>query len=194
MSMTYLELVDHLLNKYGHAQCDYFLSEKCTSKNKKVTRTSEGLLCHHIDENICDDLSEPSQAASHSFEYQKAGRLVYCNYIEHLLLHIQIGKDRYWEKYAALETPSQLSYFLTSGVVYLCRDINELYDSQGCSTAWKNRCYQEIKENMSDYIFILKSLFLYLDEHYTGDDRAYYIGKKLKTLPMEKELLQRLIK
>ena len=51
MEMNYDDLVAYLLGKYGKAQYDYFLTDKCVSKNRKVTRTSEGLLCHHIDEN-----------------------------------------------------------------------------------------------------------------------------------------------
>lgn len=89
MEMNYDDLVAYLLGKYGKAQYDYFLTDKCVSKNRKVTRTSEGLLCHHIDENIHDDLSEPHYAIKSPFASQKADRLVYCNYIEHLLLQFK---------------------------------------------------------------------------------------------------------
>ena len=51
LKMTYDELVDYLLKKYGPAQYDYFCNESCKSKNSKVSRTNEGLYCHHIDEN-----------------------------------------------------------------------------------------------------------------------------------------------
>ena len=39
------------IQEYGKAKGDYFLTETCASKNKKITRTSEGLYCHHIDED-----------------------------------------------------------------------------------------------------------------------------------------------
>ena len=81
MEMNYDDLVAYLLGKYGKAQYDYFLTDKCVSKNRKVTRTSEGLLCHHIDENIYDDLSEPHYAIKSPFASQKADRLVYLSLI-----------------------------------------------------------------------------------------------------------------
>lgn len=79
MAMSYDELVRYLLSKYGKAQYDYFLNDRCISKNRKVTRTSEGLFCHHIDENIYYNLSETQFAKKSPFASQKADRLVYCN-------------------------------------------------------------------------------------------------------------------
>lgn len=79
LKMTYDELVDYLLKKYGPAQYDYFCNESCKSKNSKVSRTNEGLYCHHIDENKAILLSNDKFAVNNPFEYQKANRLVYCN-------------------------------------------------------------------------------------------------------------------
>ena len=90
LKMTYSELVDYLLKKYGPAKCDYFRTEACKSKNPKVSRTSEGLYCHHIDEDKAIMLCNDKFAANNPFEYQKAERLVYCNALEHLILHIKI--------------------------------------------------------------------------------------------------------
>ena len=43
LKMTYGELQSYLIQKYGGAKCDYFVNPECKSKNKKVSRTSEGL-------------------------------------------------------------------------------------------------------------------------------------------------------
>ena len=51
LKMTYGELQSYLIQKYGGAKCDYFVNPECKSKNKKVSRTSEGLYCHHMDED-----------------------------------------------------------------------------------------------------------------------------------------------
>lgn len=90
MTYNYDELVQFLLKKYGPAKYDYFMNELCSSKNKKVTRTSEGLYCHHIDEDKEIMLSNDTLARRCPFAYQKADRLVYCNILEHFLLHILV--------------------------------------------------------------------------------------------------------
>ena len=64
LAMTYNELVEYLLNKYGSAKYDYFCNESCKSKNTKVSRTSEGLFCHHIDEDKAIMLSNDKIAVN----------------------------------------------------------------------------------------------------------------------------------
>lgn len=93
LTKSYSQIVDCLLNKYGRATGDYFVNETCRSKNKKISRTSEGLFCHHIDEDKAILLSNDQYAVNNPFEYQKADRLVYCNFLEHLLLHIKIAEE-----------------------------------------------------------------------------------------------------
>lgn len=86
LKMPYVELSSYLIKKYGGALYDYFYTPECKSKNKKVTRTSEGLYCHHIDEDKGGSLSESSSAIRQPFEWQRKERLVYCNILEHLIL------------------------------------------------------------------------------------------------------------
>ena len=93
LEMKYSELVEYLLKKYGPAKYDYFCTESCKSKNHKVSRTNEGLYCHHIDEDKAIMLSNDSYAIKNPYEYQKAERLVYCNVLEHLILHIKIVEE-----------------------------------------------------------------------------------------------------
>ena len=69
-AMSYQELVGYLLKKYGAAQYDYFVNESCKSKNKKAMRTSEGLFCHHIDEDKAIMLSHDEWATKNPFSYQ----------------------------------------------------------------------------------------------------------------------------
>jgi len=91
MSMPYETLVEYLLVKYGGAIGDYFSTPECKTKNKKAVRTAEGLYCHHIDEDKGGNLSNPCSARRQPFEWQKKERLVYCNLLEHLILHIKIA-------------------------------------------------------------------------------------------------------
>ena len=83
---TYANAVSYLINKYGVVNGSYFLTTTCASKNKKITRTCDGLVIHHVKENIAGDLSKKEQALKYPFTYQESNNLVYCNYIEHLIL------------------------------------------------------------------------------------------------------------
>ena len=92
LRMTYEELCKYLQGKYGIAKVNYFPNEECRARNKKVSRTNEGLFCHHIYEKFGgSNLCHPSMARQYPYEYQKRENLVYCNYLEHLLLHLKIN-------------------------------------------------------------------------------------------------------
>ena len=85
--LTYDEYVQILLKKYGPATSNYV-------ENGKVVASKawdRGLECHHIDEDKFPNLSDIKEAERHP-EYQTADRLVYCNRLEHLILHAKIAK------------------------------------------------------------------------------------------------------
>lgn len=167
LKMPYEELSSYLMEKYGSALYDYFHTPECKSKNKKVTRTSEGLYCHHIDEDKGGCLSESSIAIRQPFEWQRKERLVYCNILEHLILHIKIAVLR---QKAPLKRPDDISGFFTTGGIYMiCADINDMFMRDATSIAWKKRCFEEIKENYSDYITLLKALINYIRDNYIGE-------------------------
>ena len=94
LAMTYEEYIDSLFEKYGRVPCDYFTDSSFQKKNREIIRTEDGLWCHHIDEDKIPNLSSKPlrayDAVRDPSEYQKAERLVYCNYIEHMLLHMKI--------------------------------------------------------------------------------------------------------
>lgn len=188
--MEYERLVKYLLKKYGPAQYDYFCNETCRSKNRKVTRTSEGLLCHHIDEDKAINLSSTPFALEYPFKYQKANRLVYCNYLEHLALHIQIWKMKGLYKEYPARGVMQKQLYVAPGVVHVCRDINELYQKGENNEGWKRRCYDEIKDNYDDYIFILQSIFELINVMYTGNKQGYEVGDYWETSDRDKGIIK----
>lgn len=169
MKMGYNELVQYLLIKYGPAKYDYFTNPTCKTKSKRISRTKEGLFCHHIDEDKGYNLAHTECALEQPFEYQKAERLVYCNYIEHLLLHILIGKNDFWSKHQKLIAPNHFDLFIVPGISFICSDINLLYDQKGSSVEWRNRCFKEIENNFEDYISILNSFIQYILDNYSGN-------------------------
>ena len=91
--MKYRELCSYLKQKYGDIIEPYFSNNNCKTVNQKIKRTSEGLFIHHIAENQSIELSNPLLAKNAPFEYQLGENLVYCNYWEHMFLHICIVKE-----------------------------------------------------------------------------------------------------
>lgn len=168
MEMDYDKQIEYLLNKYGPAKSDYFISENNLTKNRSISRTSEGLECHHIDENIIPTLSDPDIASIYSYDYQRKERLVYCNLLEHLLLHIKIGQDRYYENHKTMEVNRSISELITHGVNMLSMQINRLYEEDGSKLRWEQNCYEAIRDNYDVYIEMLKNFQYFIVEHVTG--------------------------
>lgn len=167
VKMTYYELQDYLLKKYGPAKYDYFTKPECKYKNKNVSRTKEGLYCHHMDEDEGGNLSNPPQAKLQCFEWQKKERLVYCNAIEHLILHMKINILR---QKRTLTTPMDISsFFTTGGVFWITQTLDDMYMNDGPKADWMKPCYEKIKENYNDYISLMKSYFKYIEQNYKGD-------------------------
>ncbi len=148
LEMNYDELVGHLLEKYGAAQYDYFVNEKCRSKHKKITRGTEGLICHHIDEDKAILLGNRDFAILSPFDYQKADRLVYCNILEHLILHIKI-----FEKTRDNKDEKKLGY--RGAVVYIVPKINDYFNGNSLEKEWERTAFNLIKANFDDYINVI---------------------------------------
>ena len=89
-NLSYDELVSYLINKYGIVSGSYFCTPEMKSQNTKITRGKESLIVHHIYEKISIMLCNPSFAIDFPWEYQLGENLVYCNIIEHCLLHMKI--------------------------------------------------------------------------------------------------------
>ena len=170
MLLPYEGLCDYLLSKYGGATTDYFSTPECKSKSRKISRKSEGLYCHHRDEDKGVRLSDIEMAKAQPFGWQKKERLVYCNILEHLILHMKIAVLRQKDH---LRKPEDISrFFGTEGIFQLCADINDFFTDEGGSSNWRRRCYEEISNNYNDYIALIKSLFIYIDGEYVGEKTA----------------------
>lgn len=167
IKMPHAELLEYLLNKYGPAKSDYFATPECRSKSKKISRTSEGLYCHHMDEDKGGSLSNPASAKMQPFEWQKKERLVYCNALEHLILHMKIAVLRHNEE---LKKPMDIErFFTTHGIQMICAEINDMFIDDGTSINWKKRCYEEFRDNYTDYVQMIKGLMLYIEKAYANE-------------------------
>lgn len=143
--LSYDEYVSYLLKKYGPAKYDYFRTPECKSKNPNISRSKEGLECHHIDENRALLLSNPKVAPKYPFEYQKADRLLYADMIEHLLLHHKIAVGTWWGMYSGGT--------FGCGSQMIIGNINSLF--QTTPTGWRLNMFNKIKCFFDVYIEIL---------------------------------------
>ena len=170
LQVTYYDLQSYLLNKYGPVKYDYFANAECRSRSKKISRTNEGLYCHHMDEDKGANLSDPISAQRQPYEWQKKDRLVYCNVLEHLILHIKIAVLR--QKKMLSDTKAIDDFFTTGGIFELCLAINELFEKGESNSGWRKACYEKIKKNYEDYILLLQTVIMYIDKCYLNEKRS----------------------
>jgi hypothetical protein len=104
LDCSYNKAVNMMLLKYGEVKDDYyreisykrFLSGEIKSIAKgKYIRAIEGLECHHIFENQCINLSnkESIYINKYPYQFQEKKNLIYCDIIEHFILHVLIIKE-----------------------------------------------------------------------------------------------------
>ena len=190
ISMPYQDLVDYLKEKYGPARYNYFYKDNCRSRRPEVSRTTEGLICHHIREDMGGNLSNKSQAIIQPYEWQLKQNLVYCNLLEHLLLHFKIAVLR---QKAKLKQPYDiLQFFTTDGIYMVANQINGLFKKNGTQTKWLNNLYIAIRDNYSDYTLLLSALMRYIDSQYIGPrdiDSKLVIGAKVNFSDCSAEVL-----
>ena len=153
LKMSYQDIVSALLKKYGSAKHNYFKDTACKAKNSLVTRTNEGLFCHHIDEDKAIMLCNDKFAVNNPFEYQKADRLVYCNLLEHLLLHVKIAENPNPDANEN-ELPG-----IGGAINFICKDLNDIYSGKEFADEWRKNVANKVKDNFDDYIIILRYLW-----------------------------------
>lgn len=153
LKTNYQDIVSALLKKYGSAKHNYFKDTACKIKNPLVTRTNEGLFCHHIDEDKAIMLCNDKFAVNNPFEYQKADRLVYCNLLEHLLLHVKIAENPSPDANEN-ELPG-----IGGAINFICKDLNDIYSGKKFSDEWRKNVADKVKDNFDDYIIVLRYLW-----------------------------------
>ncbi|QLL36899.1 MAG: hypothetical protein RCH30_2900 [Candidatus Phytoplasma australasiaticum] len=143
MLLTYNQIIEVLLDKYGEVPGNYFLDRQCTKTNENIKRSSEGLQIHHIKENEMKGLSNPEFAQKAPFSYQMGSNLVYCNLLEHFLLHCKI-----WDHST---NPLQIDVG-KNGAQILLNELEKIH----FANAWQ---YQNYKRKSAQKIFFQKKSF-----------------------------------
>lgn len=145
-SYTYLEYCDYLQQKYGIGLCNY-MSENW-KKNNKVTRTKEGLYVHHKYEDHAIKLGNPEYAKKNPYEWQLKDNLVYCDLLEHLLLHQLICE------YPANAKNEQVG--LGGILEFIVPELNDVYSGWVSKLPWQQNCHNVIIKDKNVYLQLLK--------------------------------------
>ena len=174
--LSYEEYVAILLQKYGPATHDYFENGKPAASRA----ISEGLECHHIDEDKIPGLSSNLCDSPEYAPYQKADRLVYCNRIEHIILHekIAIRRDIYPDY--------SIFNFNVGGVSLLVKRMNDAYISPPNNYDWNSRVAWRVRNKVNVYAEVVRRIAIemylkgYNDEEieyllFTGSDNTTYV-------------------
>lgn len=164
---TYLEYCDYLQQKYGIGLCDYMRPN--WTKNSKVTRTKDGLYVHHKYEDHAIMLGNPAFAQKNPYEWQKKENLVYCNLLEHLLLHQLICE------YPAENKNNNEQVGIGGIINFIVPELNDVYSGWVSKLTWQQNCHKVIINNKDVYLIILKR---YKDFH---DNNPFIIRSLLKS-------------
>ena len=100
-----------------------------------------------------------TDCANNPFEYQKADRLVYCNALEHLILHVKIVEEPKNKDANKMELQG-----IGGAVNFLCPQINDYYNGYEFKQPHLIKIYSLIENNFDDYVYILKYFLNIVEE------------------------------
>lgn len=130
LKMQYYELCIYLQKKYGLAKYAYFKFRENGYNYVDLRNIKDGLIIHHMYEYGCNDLSDKHKPYRKWEQEPKA--LVYCNYLEHILLHSKIPTKN-------------IPKILISDVIWCFTNITILKSNKGVDT-FKGR--KELREEV----------------------------------------------
>lgn len=179
-NLSYLEYCDYLQKKYGISQVPYFT--KNGSKNPKAKRTKDGLMIHHKMEDHAVLLSKFEIAVNYPYEWQLPENLVYCDYLEHLFLHILICENPSPER-------DPIQDVGISGIIqFIVPELNDVYSGYQSSQEWRRKCHSLIENNKDVYLELLKRLKLDYKNNPSFQVESLFtsLNATFKTWPLEK--------
>ena len=145
--LNYFEYCDYLKNKYGNVTGDYYFPN--FKRNFKISRTTDGLVVHHIKENVAILLSREDCARQNPYEYQKAHNLVYADFLEHLLLHILICEEN---KDMKVKIPVGIQGIL----IFQIPELNDIYSGYIPEYPWQKHLYDKVINDKKVYLKLVK--------------------------------------
>lgn len=148
-NLTYNEYCDYLQSKYGIGLADYVFRNSY-NPNPKCKRTKDGLIAHHKKEDTMILLSTKSVAQAFPFEWQQKENIVYCDYLEHLLLHVLICK------YPSEDKIDFADVGIGGVINFISPELNDVYSGWITNQPWRKTCHSKIIDDKDVYLAILK--------------------------------------
>lgn len=174
MNFGYEQYVRYLKEKYGP------VPKKYGSKFNK--RSDDGLFIHHVREDEVASLSDYKVRKANNPAYQMPENLVYCNYVEHLFLHILIGEETAAVKNLGLHgpfifiIPSVKGYYENG---YVNSKINSGYYKaiDGCQEVFYSLLdrYNELVKKIDIVLDENRTLYLEAEKHLDEDGKALVV-------------------
>ena len=84
------------------------------------------------------------------FEWQSKENIVYCDYLEHLLLHILICK------YPSPDKVEGIDVGIGGVINFLVPELNDLYSGWKTSQAWRKTCHDKVINDKDVYLALLE--------------------------------------
>ena len=150
IAMPYREYVVYLRRKYGQPSVKFFYLEG--QKDMKIERLNEGLFLHHIAEEFritLDDMTAPAFAKTKSPSIYTPENFIYCDFIEHLLLHIKIAQGDMSEN-----SDNGMDIM---GAKKIWRKINKQWSAQNVPLKYR-KAIERIENRQMDYLKIMRLL------------------------------------
>ena len=185
--MNYLQYCSYLQDKYGIPKADYMTSN--WNRIKRISRANEGLQVHHLDEDKAIMLSTKEIAQMFPFEWQTKEHLVYCDMLEHLLLHVLICY------YPSPERVEQMDVGIGGAVNFLIPELNDMYCGWTTKLDWKTAQHDKVRENQDVYLAIIKKFIPYLKKRhikkgvlFSSFNESYGLWERRKNVPIYKKI------
>ncbi|PZV98750.1 hypothetical protein [Metamycoplasma auris] len=151
LELDYKECVAYLIHKYGSVNKTLLDNDEDLnfSVNDFSSIREKGLFVHHIDEYEIDWLAKPNVIRKYpDLDFEE--KLVYCNLLEHMVLHIKI-----WQK------TNRSGGYLFSEII---PELNDIFSGIIYKESWKNKAASLVRNYKDDYFFCLSKLKIHLKD------------------------------
>ena len=152
LKLKYQDICAYYAQKYGHPRKDYFANDSYRTISSNNQKMKEGLFLHHIDEYKVINLAQKEIAQQQPFSYQKKERLIYCNYLERLLLYIKIFKYNAQQKN---KNTKLIADKISNSII---SEINDIFSGMKYESLAKNYAIQAIVKQKENYLVLLDYL------------------------------------
>lgn len=158
LKLNYNEIIKYLKNKYGEIKKSYFHNNKNYQKNKSISRAKDGLFIHHIMENMYIELSSKECAKYAPWDAQLGENLVYCDWLEHLILHVKIVEEYMLDELLLSKDNEKLKIVGLGGIFnFIIPQLNDYYSGfRSNYQEWTNKLFYKVQNYKNEYLQIIK--------------------------------------